>query len=303
MILRLGTRGSALARWQAGFVAGKLRSAGHTVEVVFIQTSGDARTDVPLAAVAGKGVFVREIESELLAGSIDLAVHSAKDLPSVDVPGLMLAAFCERADARDALVSRYRSINDLPRNATVATSAPRRIAQLLHRRPDLRPIPIRGNVDTRLRKLDEGSADALVLACAGLDRLGRESVISERISEEILLPQVGQGCVAVQCRAGDTDLIEQVREICDHEPTRLAVTAERQFLALLGGGCTAPVAGHAFFAGDRGVMAGLVAAPNGSRLVYAAGTVTLPDTTLPQRIYDRLLEQGARELMPPPDAP
>jgi hydroxymethylbilane synthase len=203
--VKLGTRGSALALWQANHVAGLLRARdpASAVEIVVIKTTGDVRQDIPLQAVAGKGVFVREIEAALLRGDVDLAVHSAKDLQSEDPPGLTLAAFCERADPRDALVSPHGTLDQLPHGALVGTGAPRRIAQLRHRRPDLRFVEIRGNVDTRLAKLARGDCDALVLAVAGLERLGRADVITERLSVEVCLPQVSQACVAVQCRADD----------------------------------------------------------------------------------------------------
>ena len=295
---RLGTRGSALALWQAEDVADHLRAAGHTVSLVIIKTSGDIHQEIPLADVAGKGVFVKEIENALLTHEIDLAVHSAKDLPSTNTPGLTLAAFCERADVRDALISPHESLDDLPEGATLATSAPRRIAQLLHLRPDLHFVPIRGNVDTRLRRLDAGEIDGLVLACAGLDRLGRADLISERIPETIVLPQVGQGCVVVQCRTDDINTLETVAVTCDHAATRLAVVAERAFLALLGGGCTAPVAAHAFFTEQRGVLGGLIAATDGSRVAFAAGTGTPSDTTLPRRVYERLQSQNITALLP-----
>lgn len=297
--LRLGTRGSALALWQAHFVQGLLQDYNPTlnVEIVIIKTAGDVRQDVPLAQVAGKGVFVREIEAALLGGTIDLAVHSAKDLPSSDPEDLTIAAFCKRADVRDALVSPHGAFADLPRQATVATSAPRRVSQLLHLRPDLRFVPIRGNVDTRLAKLAQGEADALVLACAGLDRLNRQDVVSERIGIDVCLPQVGQGCVAVQCRTDDPETINIVRSACDHEATRVAVTCERAFLSLLGGGCTAPVAAHADLipAGLR--LQARVGTLNGSRLLHNQASGNDNPATLAQTVYEKLLTQGAGELL------
>jgi hydroxymethylbilane synthase len=301
----LGTRGSALALWQAEMVAARLRSAepGAEVEIVIIRTTGDARQDVALREMAGKGIFVREIEAALFRGEIDLAVHSAKDLPSTDPEGLLLAAFCERADPRDAVISHQGGLDALPGGALVATSAPRRIAQLKHHRPDLRFTEMRGNVDTRLAKLERGEADALILACAGLDRLGRGDVISERLPLTVSLPQVGQGCVAVQCRADDAETIGRVRTACDHTPTRTAVTVERDFLALLGGGCTAPVAAHAYFSDkekEEGtlMLTARVGSPDGASLLTASAAAP-PDTigSLAPKIFANLMGQGAAELL------
>lgn len=298
--MRLGTRGSALALWQANWVAEMLRARHPAldVEIVVIRTAGDVRQDVPLSAVAGKGVFVREIETALLRGDIDIAVHSAKDLPSTDTPGLLLAAFCERADPRDALVSRHGRFADLPEGALVATGAPRRIAQLRQKRPDLRFTQIRGNVDTRLAKLERGEADALILAVAGLARLGRADVITEYLEPEMCLPQVGQACVAVQCRAQDADIIAQVTDACDHPLTRREVGAERLFLSLLGGGCTAPVAAHAISSDRNLYLFALVARADGSRILRTRAGSTLHNVQgVAEGAYSDLLTQGAREIL------
>lgn len=298
--MKLGTRGSALALWQANRVAERLQARWPEipVEIVIIKTHGDVRQDVPLRAVAGKGIFVREIEAALIAGDIDLAVHSAKDLQSEDLAGLTLAAFCERADPRDALVSPHGTLAALPKGARVGTGSARRIAQIAHRRPDLRFAEIRGNVDTRLAKLQRGDCDALALAVAGLERLGRGAVIAERLSIDACLPQVGQGCVAVQCRADDTDTIDAVRAACDHGPTRAAVTAERAFLARLGGGCTAPVAAHARLMGDGMTLAALVARRDGAQVLKAERRGAAEEGTLLARaVHDDLLRQGAAALL------
>jgi len=299
--VKLATRGSALALWQANHVAGLLRARdpGLNVEIVVVKTTGDVRQDVPLQAVAGKGVFVREIEQALLAGAADIAVHSCKDLQSEDPPGLTLAAFCERGDPRDCLVSpKYGTLDNLPQGALVGTGAPRRIAQLLHRRPDLRFTEIRGNVDTRLAKLARGDCNALVLAVAGLERLNRAEVITERLPFDISLPQVGQACVAVQCRADDEETVSLVREACDDARTRVAVTTERAFLALLGGGCTAPVAAHARDNDDVFTFAALAARRDGSAVVRAERHLVLGDgSQLARTVFDDLLAQGARELL------
>lgn len=298
--MKLGTRGSALALWQANRVADALRARHpeRAVTIVVLKTTGDVRQDVPLSAVAGKGVFVREIEAALLDGRVDLAVHSAKDLQSGDVPGLAIAAFCERGDPRDALVSPHGTLDALPDGALVGTGAPRRIAQLAHVRPDLRFSPIRGNVDTRLAKLGRGDCDALLLAAAGLERLGRAHVITQRLSPELCLPQVGQASVAVQCRADDGETIALVAEACDHAPTRAAVEAERAFLSHLGGGCTAPVAAHAEARGERLILSGLVARRDGSEVLRAGaeGFVT-ERAVLAASVFNDLLRRGARDLL------
>jgi hydroxymethylbilane synthase len=310
--LILGTRGSALALWQARWVESLLRARhpGLDVEIVVIRTTGDARQDVPLSAVLGRGVFVREIEAALLDRRIDLAVHSAKDLPSEDRPGLTLAAFCERGDPRDALVSpRHGRFADLPAGALVATSSPRRIAQLRHARPDLRFTEIRGNVDTRLEKLARGDADALVLAVAGLARLGRQSAATETLEPELCLPQVGQACVAVQCRADDAATVALVAGACDHPTTRREVSTERAFLARLGGGCTAPVAAFAIGAEGTLNLFALAARADGSLVLKTRARSTLDDVQgVVTAALDDLMARGAREILetegaPTPDGP
>ena len=300
-VLRLGTRGSALALWQANWVAGQVRARyPHTeVEIVVLKTSGDVRQDVPLREVAGKGVFVREIEAALLRGEIDLAVHSAKDLTSADTPGLTLAAFCERGDPRDALVSpKYRTLADLPRGARVATGSARRVAQLRHRRPDLQFVEIRGNVDTRLRKLDEGQADALVLAMAGLARLGRADAVTETLDPEVCLPQVGQACVAVQCREADADVCAIVTDACDHAATRREVSCERRFLSLLGGGCSAPVAAYAISSDRFLYLFALVARADGTEVLKTrSGSSFDNGPGIAEGAYRDLLDRGAADIL------
>jgi len=300
--MRLGTRGSALALWQANWVREMLlrRNPGLDVDIVPIKTTGDvtAGQNVPLSAVAGKGVFVREIESALLRGEIDIAVHSAKDLQSSDPEGLTIAAFCERADPRDALVSKHGTIDRLPQGAVVATGSPRRVAQLRHHRPDLRFTEIRGNVDTRLTKLERGDADALILAVAGLARLGRAEAITEEIAPETCLPQVGQACVAVQCRLGDNDIQATVADACDHAATRREVTTERAFLSLLGGGCSAPVAAYAITSDTNLHLFALVARLDGSEVLKTHAVVGIADTRgLARAAYDDLLNRGAAAVL------
>lgn len=300
--MRLGTRGSALALWQANWVKEQIerRFPQRAVEIVVIKTTGDvtAQQNIPLGTVAGKGVFVGEIEAALLRGDIDIAVHSAKDLQSTDPPGLTLAAFCERADPRDGLVSRHGKLDKLPEGAVIATGSVRRRAQIAHYRPDLRFTEIRGNVDTRLAKLERGEADALILAVAGLNRLGRGKAITQEIEPEICLPQVGQGCVAVQCRAGDVEAEAILAEACDHAPTRREVETEREFLALLGGGCTAPVAAYAVGSENNLHLFALVARPDGSEVLKTHVLVTLRDTRgLARAAYDDLMARGGGELL------
>ncbi len=238
--LRLGTRRSALARWQAEWIASELRRSDIDVELVLITTQGDVKAG-PIGAIGTQGVFTKEIQRALLDGEIDLAVHSLKDLPTQPVEGLALAAVPEREAAGDALVARTaETLDELPEGASIGTGSMRRRAQLLHYRPDLAITEIRGNVDTRLRKLDDGQYEAIVLAESGLKRLGLESRISQVIEKEIMLPAVGQGALAVEARAEDDSTRERLA-VLDDPQTRAAVLAERAMLFTLRGGCLAPV--------------------------------------------------------------
>jgi hydroxymethylbilane synthase len=264
--IRLGTRGSKLALVQSELVAKRLRGAGHDVELVPIVTEGDLRA---IDMSPGEGVFVAAIARALLAGEIDVAVHSAKDVPLEEDPGLAIAAYPERADPRDALITRRGggSLESLPRGATVGTDSPRRTGFLLAARPDLKVIPLHGNVETRLRRMDEGTADALVLAAAGIDRLGRQARIDERFEPDVLAPAPGQGALAVQVRRADDRLIELVLAI-DDEDVRLAVEAEREVLRATGGTCRAPVGALASVNGDAfALLAGGVNTDGSSKLV------------------------------------
>lgn len=241
--LRLGTRGGALALWQAQETARRIAAAYPQIalDIRIIRTSGDRDRSAPIAEIGGTGVFTREIEHELAAGAIDLAVHSLKDLPTRTTDGLTLAAILERADPRDALAASFATTLDaLPPGARVGTSSSRRRAQLLARRPDLLMLDLRGNVPTRLEKLDRGDYDAIVLACAGLQRLELGHRATEVLEPEVVMPAPGQGALTVEARADDEWLIERLRAL-DHRPTRLATAAERACLAALGGGCLAPV--------------------------------------------------------------
>src|SRR5512139_2045784 len=283
--LTIGTRGSALARWQTAWVSARLKAAWPelTCTLKLFQTSGDKILDKPLPEIGGKGLFTEELEDALRSGEIDLAVHSLKDLPIEDAPGLVLGAIGEREEARDVLISRqYRALTSLPQGACVGTSSLRRSAQLLATRPDLQIRPLRGNVDTRIRKALQnsngaGEYAAIVLAAAGVLRLGLGSHIVEYLSFEIMLPAPGQGALAMQCRADD-EATRTLLQPIDHAPTRSAVTAERAFLAGLGGGCSAPIAAYAHSA-DSGQqsaisLTGLVASTDGRHVIRVTGLGT-----------------------------
>jgi hydroxymethylbilane synthase len=267
--VRIGTRGSALALAQAGLVQAGLRAAGQAAEVVVIETDGDRRAP---DTAWGEGAFVAAIARQLLDGEIDVAVHSAKDIPTDEDPGLRIAAYLPRADPRDALVVRgdgkARSLSQLPAGSRVGTDSPRRTGFLRAARPDLDVHPLHGNVDTRLRRLDAGETDALILACAGLDRLGLAERIVERIAPDVIPPAPGQGAIAVQVRADDARLIALGATI-DHRPTRLAVEAERGLLVALGGGCRSPIGALATLTLDRLDLLGAVVTIDGSGAVHA----------------------------------
>jgi hydroxymethylbilane synthase len=305
--LRLGTRASLLAQWQANWVTSRLREQGVSVELVNITTSGDQGT-VPLlltqksgqspSPMVGTGVFTKEIQRELLAGRIDLAVHSLKDLPTETVPGLVLAAVPERAPVADVLVSdRFDSIDSLPPGAAVGTGSLRRRAQLLHHRNDLEMRDIRGNVDTRLRKLREGPYAALILAQAGLERLGFSKHITQVLPLSLMLPAVGQGALGIETRADD-DATRAVLAFLDHAPTHAAVVAERAMLAALHGGCMAPIAARGRMEGDQLRLTGRVLDPAGTRMLEAELRGTAEEAaSLGRRTAESLLEQGAAELI------
>jgi hydroxymethylbilane synthase len=268
--LVIGTRGSSLALWQANHVTERLQGLHPElqIEVRVIHTRGDLVRDRALSQVGGRGLFVKEIESALLSGEIDMAVHSLKDMTSEQPQGLRLGAILERADARDALVRRDSEgqLQDLPQGARVGTSSLRRRAQLLAARPDLQVLDLRGNVDTRLRKLGEGDYDAVILAVAGLQRLGHTSAISQALPVDLMLPAVGQGALCVEVRAGD-EQVDRLLASLDHPATRQATQAERAFLRRLEGGCQVPIGAHAEVVDDRLHLQGLIAALDGSRLV------------------------------------
>jgi hydroxymethylbilane synthase len=262
-VIRVATRGSALALIQARSVADRLQAAGVGVEIVAMRTEGDRRTEARLAAIGGKGLFVREIEDALLQARADVAVHSLKDLPAELPAGLTLAVYPERADPRDVLISRdAEGFDALPKGAAVGTSSPRRRAIALALRPDLAVAPIRGNVDTRLAKLERGEYDAVVLAASGLVRLGLAPRHTSALAPDVWVPAVGQGVLAVECRADDAATLAALAPL-DHAATRAAALAERAFLACLGASCVTPMAAHAVLAAGRLVIHGLVASEDG----------------------------------------
>ncbi|MCX6638608.1 MAG: hydroxymethylbilane synthase [Acidobacteria bacterium] len=285
-MLIIGSRGSQLALWQAGWVAERLAGGGHECRIEIIRTTGDKITDVPLAKVGTKGLFTKEIEEALAAGAIDLAVHSMKDLPAALPAGLALAAIPEREDPRDAMVGRR--LAELAEGARVGTSSLRRTAQLLALRPDLVVEPLRGNLDTRLRKVAEGSYGAIVLAAAGLKRMGWSDRIAEVLPIETMCPAVGQGALAIETR----DDAGPARAACaalDHAPTRIAVMAERAVLAGLGGGCQVPIGAHAVVRDGRIQLRAVVVSPDGAILIRRQGEG-------PAAQAERLGAQLAREL-------
>jgi hydroxymethylbilane synthase len=298
--LRIATRQSLLALWQAEHAAALLRRAHPGIQVALMpmSTKGDRILDRSLAAIGGKGLFIKELEAALEDRRADLAVHSMKDVPG-DLPaGLVIAAVLPRVDARDALVSlSARALEDLPLGARLGTSSLRRQAQLLAARPDLAIEALRGNVDTRLKRLDAGELDAIVLACAGLIRLGLESRISARLDPKISLPAVGQGVIGIECRADDLKS-RGVLEALNDAATRKAVDAERAFARRLGGSCQSPIAAYAQVAQDRLTLEGLVAEPDGSRILRdtVSGSASNPEI-LGVELAQRLLAVGAGELL------
>ncbi len=289
-----------LARWQARHVAAALRTAhpGLIVQEKIIVTEGDRLPTGPLWNAGGKGVWVKEIEAALLACEIDLAVHSMKDVPGELAAGLVLGAVPERADVRDAVVSRAGvGLDGLPRSARVGTTSLRRACQLKALRPDLDVQTLRGNLDTRLRKVGNGMVDAAVLACAGLDRLGFSDQIAERLPIGRMLPAVGQGALAIECRAGD-DRIRRLCAVLDDPPAAMATAAERAFLVRLGAGCRTPVAGYARMEGDALIMDGLVGRPDGSELLMDQARGPIHDPAgLGCRLADALLQRGAAAIL------
>jgi hydroxymethylbilane synthase len=265
--LRIGSRGSQLALWQANHISALLRARGHEVEIEIIHTTGDKITDVALAMVGTKGMFTKEIEEALAAGRVDLAVHSLKDLPTELPPGFEIAAITERQDPRDAFCSRhYSSFQELPQGARVGTSSLRRQAQLKAVRPDLDIHPLRGNVDTRLRKLEQGEYDAIILASAGLNRLGKTQLVKQIIPVDIMCPAAGQGALGIEIRLGDAATREHL-EFLNDPAARAATTCERALLNSLGGGCQVPIGAFAEMRNGKLHLESIVADPDGSKLL------------------------------------
>ena len=296
--VRIATRKSPLALWQAEHVAQRLVAAhpGLGIHLLPLVTQGD-RTPGSLAEAGGKGLFIKELETALLDGRADFAVHSMKDMPA-DLPaGLVVGAALERADPGDAFVSPlHATLAALPRGARVGTSSPRRQCQLRHRRPDLEIVVLRGNVETRLRKLDAGEFEATVLACAGLERLGLAARIRERLASEHMLPAVGQGVIGIECR--DDEVLRALLRPLEHGPTRSCLDAERAFSARLGGSCQSPIAGYAELRGDRLYLRGMVGSPDGTT-VFADAIEGAADiaASLGTMLAERVLAAGAAELL------
>lgn len=299
--IRFGTRTSALARWQTGYVARRLaqRHPALRYEIVPMSTAGDRDTATPLPAIGGKGVFTEELEQALLAGTIDLAVHSLKDVPVEILPELALVIAGPRADARDVLIARNDiTLASLPPGARVGTCSTRRMAQLLAARPDLTLTPLRGNVDTRVNKALRGDYDAILIAAAGVDRLGLLDAVRERLPIETVMPAPGQGALAVEHRTDDEQVSTLLETALRDPDLTAAVTAERAFLAGLGGGCDAPIAAYA--AARQGVMVlnGLVAASDGRTVVRVQRIGATRDAqAIGAQLADAALEQGAVELI------
>lgn len=301
--LVIGSRGSLLALWQANWVKAKLDESHSGLEVTIraITTTGDRIRDVPLPTLGeqGKGLFTKELEEEMIAGRIDIAVHSLKDLPTELPAGLHIGAITEREDVRDALVARdgIVSFDDLPPHARVGTSSLRRQAQVRAVRPDLLLTAVRGNVDTRLRKVDSGEYDAVILASAGLHRLGYGNRITQYLSEDLVLPAVGQGALAIEARR-DNAAVAELIEGLDHEPTRTACLSERAFLKGLGGGCLVPIAALGTIAGEKLTLRGLVASPDGGEIVRSEAHGQTSDClAIGSRLAGDLLGRGARRLL------
>jgi len=296
--LRLGTRASALARWQADWVAGRIGELGVEVEMVPISTIGDREQQGPIGAMGGQGVFTKEIQRALLDDRIDLAVHSLKDLPTEKVDGLCLAAVPERAPCGDALVAcKYESIESLPEGALLGTGSLRRRSQLLHVRPDLRMEDVRGNVETRVKKVDDGRFDALILAEAGLRRLGMGDRITQAIPKDVVLPAIGQGALGLETRTDDAVTRGTVEKLTD-PATFASVLAERAMLLKLQGGCLAPIAAWGRVENDELVLSGRVLGVDGSKRLdtVMTGSPDQPEQ-LGRKVADDLLDQGAADLV------
>jgi hydroxymethylbilane synthase len=298
--LRIGTRGSALALAQATLVQNQIQEQHPhiSVELQIIKTTGDKIQDVPLAKIGGKGLFTKEIEMAILGSEVDLGVHSMKDVPTEVPEGLVIGITTIREDPRDAFISRkYRSLQEIPAGGRIGTGSLRRKAQLMHLRPDLEIIPLRGNVDTRLRKLVEENLDALILATAGLRRLGRAAEITAIISESEMLPAIGQGALGLEYRIDDAET-KSFLEFLDHPETKVTVAAERAFLARLEGGCQVPIAAKGSLKNGKLVLEGLIGDLTGARIHREQVTGPPEDAvSLGRSLAERLLERGGAQIL------
>jgi hydroxymethylbilane synthase len=295
-LLRIGSRGSQLALWQANHVAALLREQGHSVEIEVIKTTGDKITDVALAKVGTKGMFTKEIEEALADGRVDLAVHSLKDVPTELAPEFTLAAIMKREDPRDAFISvRYSALDDLPRGAKVGTSSLRRQCQLKAMRPDLEIFPLRGNVDTRLRKLESGEYDAIILAAAGVHRLGLDQHVRSRISADVMCPAVGQGALAIETRSDDRGTRSLLNFLNDAE-SRQAIECERALLGALGGGCQVPIGAYAEKREGQLHLRAMVGRPDGSEVLREHASGNDPEK-LGRETAQSLLRRGAEKIL------
>ncbi|MEE8540249.1 MAG: hydroxymethylbilane synthase [Desulfobacterales bacterium] len=298
--IRIGTRGSKLALWQANWVKSALESVDPRlcVELVIIKTKGDKIRDVPLAEVGGKGLFVKEIETAILENRIDIAVHSLKDMPA-DIPaGLQIGAIPERENPADVLISKNgQTLAELKPQACIGTSSLRRAAQLRFGRPDVCILPLRGNLDTRIRKLEAGEFDAVILAAAGVKRLGLENKITEYLDPDRMLPAVGQGALCIEIRSDDSENLQLISGL-DHNSTRLAVSGERAFLNRLEGGCQVPIAAYGQVIHDRFILSGLVAEVDGSKQIKDSLTGSPADCEgIGIALAERLLDMGAAQIL------
>lgn len=297
--MRIGTRGSALALWQANWVKSEMEKKypGMTVTLTKIKTTGDKILDVPLAKVGGKGLFTKEIEEALLRKEVDIAVHSMKDVPTEFPEGLHLASITEREDVRDALISNGVTLKYLKEGAVIGTSSLRRQAQLCHYRPDFQMEVLRGNVETRIRKQKEGWYDAVILAAAGVKRLGLADNVTEYISENISIPAIGQGALGIECSRDDKEINELIA-FFNHYETSVAVRAERALLKRLEGGCQVPIAGHATVKDGRITMKGLVGSVDGKSIIKDGIEGDAKDyERIGAELGERLLSKGAREIL------
>ena len=296
----IGTRGSPLALWQANWVKERIetKNPGVSVTLKKIHTRGDKILDSPLALIGGKGLFVKELENELIKSGVDIAVHSMKDVPAILPPELEISVICKREDPRDALVARKAtSFDSLPQSAKVGTSSLRRKAQMLHRRPDIEVVSLRGNVGTRIKKLDEQNLDAIILALAGLKRMGCENIVTERMDPSVCLPAVAQGAMGIETRKNDEKIMEIIGFLNDHN-TRLAVETERAFLTRLEGGCQAPIAAYATIEAGKVTLDGLVAELDGSVIYREKMTAPVNQRiSLGVEVAEKILERAPENLV------